>query len=339
MISKDELTKLISAKIITAQQAQKIWQFQNKSDKTNPSFHFANTLYYLGGFVIVFAISYFLGTNWEKIGDFGRIFSSLILMILFGGLGIQIRKTEFKVAASLLLLIAVVAVPLFIHSVERGIGLWPPQSYPGDLSYQHFLDYINTAWIVLDILTLIISSIVFYIFKEPILTLPIAHFFWFLLLDATNFLNKSESFSFDRKIIVLKSVISIIAGVILVIWGIYYYKKEDNRVGIWPWIYGLLIIQGALITLRWEAESFKIFYQILILLFGIGLLAAATPLRSKTFLTFGALSTFWFLQDISWTYFRESLGFSISLGVSGFITIIFGILIQKYYKLRFSNPI
>lgn len=344
MLSQDELKKLVSAKIITLQQARNIAAFYRKEPSTNPlaseghAFSFSNVLYYIGGFLIVFAISYFLGTNWEELGDAGRIGSTLVFSILFLYLGIRLRNSGYKTAGAIMLLCATVAIPLLIHSIERAVGIWPVSSYGyGDKSYNSFLGYINTAWVILDVVTLVSCIVMFQRFREPILTLPISHFFWFLMLDALAFLTNNADYSDYYHSWKIKSWITIIAGSILVMWGQYYHQKRDNRVGVWPWIYGLAIVLGALVTLRWVSSDAKLLYQILILAFGLTVLIAATKIKSRTFLTFGAIALFWFIQDIAWTYFRESLGFSVVLIISGLLTIGYGIIVQKYYKKQFSN--
>ena len=329
MFSDKELQQLVKAEIVSEEQAKKILNFKPKEEGRHLSF--ANTMYYLGGFIIVFAISYFLGTNWEELGDFGRIVWTIAMMVIFGGSGLYLRGKKYKIAGALLLLAAVASAPLFIHSVERAINLWPTATlYAGELSYENFLERINTAWVVLDVLSLIVASLAFYKFREPILSLPVAHFFWFLTVDAPGMITKIENHT--------KSWITVAAGLVLVLWGVYYNRKKDTQFGVWPWMYGLTLLLGGLISLRWDAEpNVKIFYQLLVLAYGMVALFAATPLKSKTFLVFGAIGTFWFIEDIAWTYFAKSLGFSLALAVSGFLTIGFGMLIQDYYKKQFSK--
>ena len=347
MLTKNEIENLVLAGVITDQQGIDIEKFfdgeagleketvQNRESNSR-TFSIAKTLYYLGGFLVVLSISYFLGNNWEQLGNVGRICSTLLLIGIFGYAGIRLKRTQYRIAGSMLLLAAMVAVPLCIHSIERATGLWPATSYGiKDLSYKNYLELINTAWIVLDVLTLAIAGIVFYKFKDPILSLPVAHFFWFLVLDGTNAI--MGSYTFDMEKIAMKAWVSVVAGTLLVLWGVYYHKKEDNRVGVWPWIYGLAIVLGSLIDLRFDQANLKLLFQFLILALGIVVLLSATPLKSRTFLVFGSLAIFWFIQDSVWTYFTDSLGFSAALLFSGILTIIFGILTQRHYKNNFAS--
>ena len=346
MITKNDVNKLVASGIITEQQGNDIAilvekdadsaiEFADGHESQKHSFSIAKTLYYLGGFLIIFSISYFLGNNWESLGNFGRILTTSLLVVIFGYSGMKLKCTQYKTVGSMLLLAAMVAVPLFIHSVERAIGLWPTASYGlNDLSYENFLGLVNTAWIALDIITLAIAVWAFSKFKDPILSLPVAHFFWFLMLDATNAIVGSHTF--DMETLTLKAFVSLIAGSLLVAWGIYYNKKQDDSVGVWPWVYGLAIVLGSLIDLRFVQGNYKLLFQILILAFGVGALLVATPLKSRTFLTFGSIGIFWFIQDLVWSYFTDSLGFSVALLLSGLLTIGFGVMTQRYYKNNFT---
>ena len=345
MISSDELGHLVSANIITSDQAHKISSFQNHSPlkvdvthhKTKYKFSIADTLYYLGGFIIVFAISYFLGTNWEEMGHPARIGFSFILFAFFGSTGLYLRQTRFKVASSLLLLVSCVSIPLLVHSIEWATGIWLPTNITSDgvpaYTYDLFLMHISKAWVLLELISLFLIGAIFYKLKDPILTLPISHLIWFFILDTSDLLFGT----YQAPDMLMKAYLSLFAGLLLVLWGVYYNKSKDIRVGVWPWLYGLAIMFGALIYLRFDVDgSGAIFYQAFILLFGLTALFSATPLKSKTFLTFGALAIFWFIQDLSWTYFQGSLGFSFVLIISGLSTIGFGILMQKYYQREFA---
>ncbi len=297
-------------------------------------FSFVRTLYYLGGFLIVIAIAYFLGTNWYTMGDSGRIAFPLLLCILFGYIGIELRRNSLFTGSSVLILAATVCIPIIIYSIELAIGIWPSSQY------ESFLLPASSkgayAWLILDLVTLILAGVVFRIFKYPILTLPVSHFFWFLIMDIMNAWKTNGAY--DLQTYIIKSWVSLAAGVILVLGGIYYHKRQQQAEAVWPWIYGLGLMFGSLVFLRFVSEEpgFELIYQCLILIYGLVTLYLATPFKSKVFLVFGAFGVFWFVQDIAWTYFRESLGFSVVLMLSGLLTIGLAVLLQQYYRRKLA---
>jgi hypothetical protein len=342
MDTKEELQQLTSAGIITSDQAEQIYAYQHSP--TAPTDHAGlrkspfsldKILYYLGGYLIVFAIVYFLSTNWDTMGDFGRIVSSSILIAFFGGIGMYLRPKPYKIPCSLFLLAGVIAIPVLIYSIELALGWWPPsyQYTSNNFLDQHWLGKMNVSWVILDSITITITAIIFYLIGDPLLSLPVSHFFWYLVLDITNLWIKS----YADKDIVIKSWVTVGAGALMVAWGTWHHFRRDKLVGMWQWIYGLGIISGAMLLLRYDtAQHLHALYQTLILGFALVTLILSYPLKSKTFLFYGAAAVFYIIQDITWTYFKNSLGFSIVLVLSGLITIGFGILIQRYYKKQFG---
>jgi hypothetical protein len=339
MITNTELDRLVQAGIISAGQREQILGFQasqsaGEPTAAKPTIPFFKTLYYLGGFILMFAIVYYVFEAWEMLGHAGRIACATGGLIALGGCGLTLRKSEFRVAGSLLLLAATACVPILIISLVRVVWNLPENTLFGAYSKQNLIpiDLFNGLWLTVDGLTLLISAFLLWKLREAMLVLPVFIFLWLTSFDVYNLATAQVG---DQGVY-FKCWIGVAVGLLAVWWGIRDHRREGEMT-VWSWLFGLLLIVGSLIAMRFEHETapFKLIYQINVLIYALAVLLAASPLRSKIFLVFGGFGVFWFIQDISWTYFRNSLGFTLVLAISGLVTIGFGILLQRLYTKRF----
>jgi hypothetical protein len=339
MIKQSDLDRLCEAGIISAEQHQRIMDFQKtelageESDK--PSLPFFRTLYYLGGFTLIFAIVYYVSESWEKLGDAGRIAWTAGGMLFLGGAGAALKRTTYFIAGAILLLAAIACVPVLIFVIERAAGLLPQNALFSPYSGQNRIpvDTLNVAWLLIDGVTAIVSLATFRKFREPLLILPVLFFAWMTGLDFYNLATAQIGPEGLR----LKAWLTVATGLA----AIYLGVRDNRRAGAvagWAWLFGLLLIFGALISLRFDHrnEPVSLIHQFNILIYGLTALLAASTLRSRIFLAFDGFGIFWFIQDMSWTYFSHSLGFTLVLAISGLATIAFGILLQRLYAHRFA---
>lgn len=286
-------------------------------------FNTSNILYYIGGFIILFAYSFWLGTSWESLTHFQRILITLVTIIVLGSFGTYLKfKTEFTGAGKLLVFAASGVIPLLIYSIEKASGIWPDFKY-GSITYESYLRFINQAWLYLDIITVVLLIIIFYIFKDPILTLLVSNFAAFLVQDGTAYIFGYERYSAPYW------WMWFLGGVLILAWSLYFHFKEKSEFALWPSIYGLLLILASNTALIYEAKP-RLAFELMLLFLSVVMILSSIPLKSKTYLTFGSIGLFWFIGDISYKYFYSSLGFTFTLTIVGLIIIAIGIFFQKY---------
>ena len=87
-ISKHQLNKAADQGIISADQANALFDYLKTQPQTGPAFTFTNILYYFGGLIAISAMTLFMNLGWEAFGGWGIFFIS----IAYAGVGLLLTQ-------------------------------------------------------------------------------------------------------------------------------------------------------------------------------------------------------------------------------------------------------
>jgi hypothetical protein len=324
-----DLEKWIEEGIISSEQRTKIRSYleskgtvdeqsQEKVEKRK-GLNFISLAYYFGGFIILLAYTIFMGIEWLFLEYGEQIAISFGTIIALWGIGSFLRKKEFFTAGGLLIFVGTGIVPLLIVTIQRMLGLWPSNNF----AYHDFYRIIAKTWIPLELISIIISVIVIWRVRFPLITLLIAFWTWFFSMDITRWISQSSTWSIS----VIEQTTSIIIGAGMLLLGIYLQRKTAKDYSFWFYLFGHILIFGFLSSLALEKGGIlELVYITVYLLFVI----ASVWLQRRIFLVFGAMGIYSYLSYLAFQVFDSALGFIFSLGGIGLIIILSAVGYQKY---------
>ncbi len=272
--------------------------------------------------MVLFSYSFWLTTHWEELSNLIRILLCVVSIIVLGLTGDFLkRNTEFEKAGRLLIFAAAGIIPLLIYSIEKMINIWPGTDTE-EIAYFLFLGTIKGAWVLLDLISLIILILVFRLVKDHLLTILVSNFAYFLILDLSGLLFGIKKGTEAHYLLWL------FGGIIIATWGIYYYYQKNTIFARWPSIFGLLMIFSATSWLAIVGKN-EFGYALLGLIISTAMILVSIGIESKIYLTFGSIGIFWFVDYLVFSIFFDSFGFTLTTLAIGLATISLGMMFQK----------
>lgn len=316
-IDKKELLAAALKVGITENQAIDLWDHLcNKPLKAN-KFDLSHILYYIGAFIVISAMSWFLGTGWEKFGGQGILIISLIYIAIFITLGTYLwNKTPFKVPGGLFITLAVCMIPLAIYGFQHYTGFWILNE-PGN--YQDFYYWIKGKWFLMELGTIVGSLVALWYFRFPFLTVPLFFVLWFMSMDITPLLF-GENFQSDTYL-----KMSLYFGLALLIIAYLIDQRTQEDFAFWGYFFGMLAFWGGLSLLESDSEVERFAY----LLINFILIILSVLLQRTVFLVFGTIGVFGYIASLFSRYFYESTFFPFVLSLIGIIVVFLGIIYSK----------
>jgi hypothetical protein len=319
--------------IINGLQVDKLWNFLKEQSEDIPSFNFTHILYYLGGLIAIGAMSLFMTLGWEIFGGFGILFLSLV----YGGFGIYLTNILFSkkymIPAGITAAFVIALTPLAIYGLQKGIGWWPDNPS----AYRDYHRLVEGMWIMMELGTLIVASIIFYFYKRPFLLLPVAITLWYMSMDLTPFLFSNLPDTWK-----LSQLISLYVGIMMILLAFWIDIRSTSKLdyAFHLYLFGTLAFWGALTSMHSDSELGKLGYC------GINLflICIGAVLSRRVFVVFGALGVTFYLGYVSYNLFKDSYLFPVLLSFLGFGIIYVGILWSRHgdaigQKFRSHLPI
>lgn len=319
-INKTDLDWAVTQNILSAQQADQLWSGLRTRTDTQAKFSLTHVLYYLGAFIIIGAMSWFITEAWDQ------LHSSILLMVsgtyLLGFLlvgNLMWFKSQHRHPAGLFITISVCLVPLFIYSLQRVLQIWPHQD-PGD--YHSFFSWINGGWFAMEVATLLAGLLALRLYKFPFMSAPVALVLWFMSMDLTPILFQGDGSIYEhRKWMSLLFGLCMIAGC----YGIDRRTKDDFT--FWGYLFGCIAFWGGLTLLEGEHELSRFIHFAI----NVALIVLSLFLDRKVFLVFGVFGVVIYLYHLSSHLFEDSLLFSVALSAQGVLLVYLGILYSKHH--------
>ncbi len=237
--------------------------------------NFVSLAYYFGGFMILLAYTIFMGLEWEDLGYTRQIVYSLGTIIVLWGIGYFLQRMNFRTAGGLLIFVGTGIVPLLVVTIQRAIGMWPETRF----AYRDFYRYVSQTWIPLELISIAISVIVIWRIRFPLVTLLIAFWTWFLSMDLTRWLIKSDDWDISDP----EQIVSSVMGVGMLFLGIYLQRKAKQDYSFWFYLFGHLLVLSFFSSLTLDKEGILgLVYFVVYFLFVI----ASVWLQRRVFFVF-----------------------------------------------------
>jgi hypothetical protein len=144
------------------------------------------------------ALGWFMTLGWQKFGGGGifLIAAAYAIAFLLAGYCLWFSQ-NLKIPGGLLFTLAVWMAPLAIYGLEELTGIWP-QANPGAFRDYHI--WVKGSWILVEMGTILASSVALRFIRVPFLTFPIAFSLWYMSMDLTPLLLRKNEFSWNERL-------------------------------------------------------------------------------------------------------------------------------------------
>ncbi|ALG67538.2 DUF2157 domain-containing protein [Beggiatoa leptomitoformis] len=312
-VSQQDIQDAVKQGILDATQATSLWQFLT-SRQTQPQFNMANIAYFLGAFLVLCAMTWFLSEAWQLFGSLGIIGIATVYALLFILLGsICWQKPQQRVAGGLLFTLAVCMTPLAVFGVQLLLEQQENIS---------FLFPQRGIWMAIG--TIIVGVITLKFVPFPFLTAPIAFACWFLSIELIPTIFGGEAaFSWQ-----VERAITLYFGVIMLLGSYLVDRRTREDYAFWGYLFGMLAfwVSVTLILMDTEQELQRVLYLIV----NLSLLILSVLLQRKVFVIFGALGILIYVGHLSYRVFADSMLFPFILTLIGLSVIFLGVQYQRY---------
>lgn len=311
-LQQEDLNKAAQEQIISAEQAGKLWMYLNQLQRDTPRFEFSHIMYYFGGFLAISAVTLFVTLSWQALQGVG-LFILSSLLFLFGALLIHyFLNKKLVIPAGIMSVFCVALVPLAIYNIQLTFGWFPNSS----VHYRGFYSWIQGYWVPMELGTLIIASVMLYIYQFTFLVFPIAFTLWFLSMDLYCLFLNTDNFA-------SRASFSLYFGLLMLCAALYMDLKHNsddkkNDYAYWLYLFGVITFWSGLSFQSSTNEFNKLIYCFI----NIILIFTGAILNRRVFTVFGAIGVLGYLSHLSVSVFANSLGFPIVLVFLGILIML-----------------
>ncbi|HKO89284.1 MAG TPA: DUF2157 domain-containing protein, partial [Burkholderiales bacterium] len=283
--------------LITAEQAEGLWDFLNEATQDQPSFRATHILYYFGGFIAIGAMTLFMTLGWERFGGWGLF----VIALGYSAAGLWLTdyflRRKYAIPAGIMAAFAVALVPLAVYGLQAALGYWAD-----DRPYRDYHLYIDWRWILMELATLAVGVAVLWRYRLPFAVMPIAVTLWYMSMDLTPFLLGAEDHDWH-----MRKVVSVCVGIVMI--GMAFIVDMRSRgkkdFVFWLYLFGIIAFWGGLTMMDSGSELNKFFY----LCINLGMIAIGAALSRRVFVVFGGLGAALYLGHLAHDVFKESMLF------------------------------
>jgi hypothetical protein len=313
--TNEQLKDAVKNNIFTQEQMDAFKTFANNSNDQISKL--LKVLYYGGGFLIISAMTWLIGTSLASLGKIGVVvFVSLYLIVFFISGYILFYRKKLEIAGGLLFSVSISLVPLLVFCILRLANFWEIGT-----EYEDFYIWIKGRFIVLELCAIAFAVPILLKTKFPFIVFLIAFALWFMSMDIEPIIFEKAKATWTER-----AIVSRIFGFIMIIIGYICDIKFKKDYSFWLYLFGLLTL----------TSGFSVFYNsdnFMFIVFGmvhILMIVFSIILDRNVFLVFGSIGIIEFLGRLSYKYFKGFFLFPFSLTVIGVILIICGVYYQKH---------
>lgn len=313
-IGPKDLEAAVKSGIITEEQAKLLDDFWYKEHVDTPSFRLVHLLYYFGGLMAISAVTYFVTQSWEHLLGFPLFIISILLFVLGISFTHFFLKRNLQIPAGIMATFALAVVPLAVYNLQHSLGYYPYQytaSYYSD--YHRFIDWY---WVPMELATLIVGIILFYVYEFPFLFFIISATLWYLSMDLAQLLFRVSIYEF-----VPAANFTMYFGLGILAFAFYMdikhsTEKKDNA--FWLYLFGVMAFWGGLSSHPSSTELAAFLYCMINVL----LLLISVYLDRRVFAVFGSIGVLAYLSHLARIVFPDSYFFPIVLAFLGILIIL-----------------
>lgn len=319
-ITKQDLDRAVSRGLISETQAKALWEEFCKGAPEQSVFNFVNVLYYLGGLVVLAALTLFMTLGWDWFSGLAISGIALVYALAFGLLGHKFwQREDQKIPGGILYTLAVCMTPLVVYGLQKWSGAWTGQA---PQSYASLFNWISSSWIVIELATIFVGLAVLHYIRFPFLIFPISFALWFLSIDIVSLFKPDAEVSWDTR-----CWVSLIFGMAMLAIAIVLNRKTKEDYSFWFFFFGSFLFYMGLYLLWDHGGEIGKFLFCLISVF---IVLASVILDRKVLLVFGALGIFGYLSYLAYSIFNDSILFPFVLSIIGLAIIYAGILYNRH---------
>lgn len=280
----------------------------------------ANVLYYLGGLIVIGAMTFYVSEAWDALGGVGHFIVALGYAAVFLTAGKWLRDSKGqRIPGGILATAAVCMTPMAVYGFQEITGWWVMER-PG--SYNDFYHWIKSSWFSMEIATVAVGVLVLRWFRFPFIMLPVAFSLWFMSMDLTAVIY-GPAFSWDER-----KVVSVFFGLVMLIASFIVDRRTREDYAFWGYLFGMLAFWGGLTALDSDSELSKFMYCCI----NIALMGISVLLQRRVFIVFGSMGVAIYLSHLASSVFRDELSFAFALSLTGLAVIGLGLLYHKHEK-------
>ncbi len=315
-ITRAKLKSAVKHNILSAKQADDLYNYLKSLPETGPRFDFTHVLYYMGGLIAIGAMTLFMNLGWESFGGKGIVVISLIYAFIGLRLTYTFQNKGYGIPAGICAAFVIAMAPLAIYGFQQAMGWWPD-----DTTYQQYHRYIKWHWIYLELGTLAIGAIIAYLYRFPFLVMPISATLWYMSMDLAPLVAGDQyDFLFKAKVSMWFGLVQILGA----FWVDFRSRKSEDY-AFWLYIFGVIAFWGGLTSQHSDSEIAKFIYFVInVSLIGVGVIVVR-----RVFVVFGAIGSSIYIGHLAYDVFQDSWAFPIVLTALGLAIIYLGILWQK----------
>lgn len=323
-VSRDEFFSRAASVGVDPAQAAALWAELAKQEHASApgaAFTAANVAYYLGGAIVICAMTFFMVQVWSN--DAEIVALALCYMVLLGVIGGWLyRRPETRRPGGILVTAATSLTPLLVYGLIKLSGGWTKANDPG--SYSAFYEVVNKSWVPMEIATIVVGLVALRFVRFPFLTLPVAFALWFLSMDATGLFTHADAWS-DAWLDTRRTV-SIAFGIVMLSIAVAVDRRTDEDYGFWLYLYGTSAFAFG-ITILWDKNQWHLAAFALICL---GMIVVSVLLGRRVLTVAGGLGIFSYCSQLAYEYFKSEQGiFVLALTLIGLAVIFVGIAYQR----------
>jgi hypothetical protein len=175
--------------------------------------------------------------------------------------------------------------------------------------------------------TLAIGAILLWRYRFPFMLMPISVTLWYMSMDLASFLLQAQdvAYDYDWELRKLVSLYFGLAMTLLAFW-VDLRSRFSRDYAFWLYLFGVLAFWGGMSLMDSGSPWGKLAYCGI----NVAMILIGTVLGRRVFAVFGGLGVAFYLGDLSWNVFRNSLLFPFALSLIGLAIIALGVRWQRH---------
>jgi hypothetical protein len=318
--STKDLDWAVETNVISGEVRQNLQVALEKRHEQRPSLTLSNVLYYLGGMIVISAMTIYTTLAWEDLSGLGHLGIALAYATVFIFVGRWLWESKgLIIPGGLLITAAVCMTPMAVYGVQELMGWWV-MGDPG--TYRDFFHWIEGGWAIMEIATIIAGLVALRFFKFSFITMPIAFSLWFVSMDLVSMLYGAE-YSWEQR-----RLVSLWFGLLIIVASYVVDRRTREDYAFWGYLFGVAAFWCGLTWADSSNELGKFAYCMI----NVGLMAISVLLQRRVFIVFGAMGVMSYIGHLTFALFKDEMLFSFGLSIVGLIVIGLGVLYHRHAK-------
>ncbi len=277
-------------------------------------------LYYLGGLLVVSAMTVFLGTSWYEGGSAIALTVLVVYAAVFAGLASFFKSRGLEIPAGLMATALAATTPGIVFATLDSVGV----DQDTDLFSSSLSAYLQSPWAWMEMMTIFVAlAVKRWINYSAILAvlgtalyLMATNVAWIIVRRDANNVSDSQ-----------EALLALLLGLVGIAIAIAYDAKRARRHAFWAHLIGLSSVMGAVGWAMLEADA--VVAALLAGFVGALFVAFGTLVARKLYYAVGGVLVFasaaWFAFDI----FDGSLLVAPAIAMIGIGVIVGGVVLQR----------